>query len=245
MIAFENKILSILKMHKAGDLIGITSICSVNEYVIKAAILNAKKYSKILLIESTSNQVDQFGGYTGMIPIKFRELVYSIAKSLEFPAGNIVLGGDHLGPNVWSNQAANYAMENAKEQIKSYVNAGYTKIHLDTSMKCDDDGDPDSPLNPSTVAERAAVLCKTAEEEIRKRTDKIELPVYVIGTDVPLPGGAKGESNSIEITTPEKVEETINLTRQAFLNYGLEDAWNRVVAVVVQPGVEFGDQKYI
>ncbi len=240
MIAIENKILSIIKRHKSGESIGITSICSVNEYVIKAAILNAKKYSKILLIESTSNQVDQFGGYTGMTPNNFKELVFRIANSSEFPISNIVFGGDHLGPNVWSNQASYFAMENAKEQIKYYVNAGFTKIHLDTSMKCADDGDLNFPLNSSIVAERAAVLCKTAEEEIEQRNEN-ELLVYVIGTDVPPPGGAKKESESIEVTTPEKVEETISLTKQAFLKYGLEDGWKRVIAVVVQPGVEFGD----
>jgi D-tagatose-1,6-bisphosphate aldolase subunit GatZ/KbaZ len=242
MNALENKLLSVIKKHKSGELIGITSICSVNEYVIKAAILNAKKNSNVLLIESTSNQVDQFGGYTGMTPLDFREMVSRIAGSLDYPKSSIVLGGDHLGPNVWSNQSSAIAMENAKEQIRTYIKVGYSKIHLDTSMKCADDKQG-KKLSPSIIAERAAILCKTAEDQIKKSSDDTELPVYVIGTDVPPPGGAKEENAFIVPTLPHEVEETISLTKQAFFKYNLYDAWDRVIAVVVQPGVEFGDEE--
>ena len=39
---------------------GICSICSANEFVLKAAFNKAIKDNSTLLIESTSNQVDQF-----------------------------------------------------------------------------------------------------------------------------------------------------------------------------------------
>ena len=110
MIAVQNRIQALIKEHKSGDPVGITSICSVNEYVIKAAILNAKKISSFLLIESTSNQVDQFGGYTGMKPNDFRDVVYSTAGSMGFPVTNIILGGDHLGPNAWSDKPTKFAI---------------------------------------------------------------------------------------------------------------------------------------
>ena len=241
MIAVENKILPVIKEHKSGIPVGITSVCSANSYVIKAAILNAKKNNKILLVESTSNQVDQFGGYTGMTPEDFKNFVFETADSLEFSTRNIILGGDHLGPNVWQSKPAAKAMENAKELVSSYIKAGYSKIHLDVSMKCNDDGDRRIPLEPAVIAERTAILCKSAEESLTQRDRELELPVYVIGTDVPPPGGAKDEDDFIIITAPEEVEETINLTRQSFRKYGLNDAWNRVIATVVQPGVEFGD----
>ena len=241
MIAVENKILPVIKEHKSGIPVGITSVCSANSYVIKAAILNAKKNNKILLVESTSNQVDQFGGYTGMTPEDFKNFVFETADSLEFSTRNIILGGDHLGPNVWQSKPAAKAMENAKELVSSYIKAGYSKIHLDVSMKCNDDGDRRIPLEPAVIAERTAILCKSAEESLTQRDRELELPVYVIGTDVPPPGGAKDEDDFIIITAPEEVEETINLTRQSFRKYGLNDAWNRVIAIVVQPGVEFGD----
>jgi D-tagatose-1,6-bisphosphate aldolase subunit GatZ/KbaZ len=241
MTAVENKILQIIIAHKAGKPIGITSVCSANYYVIKAAILNAKKNNQILLIESTSNQVDQFGGYTGLTPAQFKHSVLELVSSLNFPEDNIILGGDHLGPNRWQNEVSASAMQKAQDQISAYVSAGFTKIHLDASMKCADDGDQQIPLAPSVIAERSAILCKASEDAISVLGNVAELPVYIIGTDVPPPGGAKEHQNIIHITTSEEVEETIKLTEKAFRKYNLQEAWERVIGIVVQPGVEFGD----
>ncbi len=241
MIAVENKILRLVSKHKSGKAIGLTSVCSANLYVIKAAILNAKKYNQTLLIESTSNQVDQFGGYTGITPHQFRKIVYDLADTLDFPNENIILGGDHLGPNRWQNEIASLAMQKAKDQITAYVSAGYTKIHLDASMKCADDGNEKIALDPSVVAERSAILCKVSEETFLESGNDNELPVYVIGTDVPPPGGSIEHHNEINVTSAKEVELTIELTKKAFERYNLQDAWKRVVAIVVQPGVEFGD----
>ncbi len=238
----ENGIMTLVEEHKSGLPVGIPSICSSNEYVIKAALLNAKKYGRMLLIESTSNQVDQYGGYTGMTPTDFKNLVFDLARDSEFPEDKIVLGGDHLGPNVWQRESSASAMGNAEDQIRAYVSAGYSKIHLDTSMKCADDGDLNVPLDRSIVADRAAQLCKAAEEEWEKSTDRAFPPVYVIGPDVPPPGGAKEKKRSIRVTPAPEMKETIDLARQSFSHYHLEDAWKRVVAIVVQPGVEFGDE---
>jgi len=240
MIAIDHKILSLIAKHKSGKKIGIASVCSANNYVIKSAILNAKKNNKIVLIESTSNQVDQFGGYTGITPSVFKKIVFDIAGSVNFPKENIILGGDHLGPNRWQNENSDSAMQKAKDQVSAYVEAGYSKIHLDASMKCKDD-DPDVPLNPSIIAERSAVLCKASEDAYNSSNKECERPVYVIGTDVPLPGGAKFTNNDFHITPADEVEETIQLTKNAFEKYGLDEAWERVISVVVQPGVEFGD----
>ncbi len=241
-MSVENKITSVIREHRSGMPIGITSVCSANEYVIKAAVLNAKEHDRMVLIESTSNQVDQFGGYTGMTPDDFRKLVVETAGAVNFPAGNIVLGGDHLGPNVWQSESSSRAMENAREQVRAYVNAGYSKLHLDTSMKCADDVDTDEFVWPSVIAERVAALARVAEEEKRKRSEEAERLVYVIGTDVPPPGGGNGGSHSMRITTAEEVEETISLTRRSFITQGIEEAWDRVIALVAQPGVEFADE---
>jgi D-tagatose-1,6-bisphosphate aldolase subunit GatZ/KbaZ len=43
------------------------------------------------------------------------------------------------------------------------------------------------------------------------------------------------------VTRPEDAARTLELTRAAFGDGGLDAAWERVVALVVQPGVEFGD----
>ena len=129
-IAIKN----ILKQHKNGKAVGIYSICSANPFVLQASVKQAKEDGSLLLIEATSNQVDQFGGYTGMTPDDFKKYVQKIAVENNFPLENIVLGGDHLGPNVWQNLDASEAMANAHEQIKAYIKAGFTKIHLDSSM---------------------------------------------------------------------------------------------------------------
>lgn len=241
MIALDNILLSLVAQHKMGNPIGNTSVCSANPFVIRAAIINAKKNNRLALIESTSNQVDQFGGYTGIAPAQFSKLVFDMAESLNFPKENLILGGDHLGPNRWQDENSESAMKKAKEQISAYVTAGYTKIHLDASMKCADDGIQQTPLAPAIIANRSAILCKASEEAFEKSSKDTEQPVYVIGTDVPPPGGAKNNHKGIHVTTAKEVEETIDLTKREFEKNNLIDAWKRVIAVVVQPGVEFGD----
>jgi D-tagatose-1,6-bisphosphate aldolase subunit GatZ/KbaZ len=194
-----------------------------------------------VLIESTSNQVDQFGGYTGMNPAQFVEYVRSIAERLGFPMEQLILGGDHLGPNAWSGEVAKDAMVKAEDLVRAYINAGFTKIHLDTSMRCaDDPGDPSTPLNDEIVAGRAARLCAVAEQAFEESASGLE-PLYVIGTEVPIPGGAQEELEELQATSAEAAGCTIDVTRKAFKRLALESAWQRVIAVVVQPGVEFGD----
>ncbi len=223
-------------LNRLGD--GICSICSANEFVLRATFRHAKLNNSKVLIESTSNQVDQYGGYTGMTPQKFIKYVNQIANSEDFDSNGLMLGGDHLGPNAWQKEPAVSAMDKAKKLIAAYVNAGYTKIHLDTSMHCADDaGERDSLLDVRVVAERAAELCQVAE----KYLNPDHPPVYIIGTDVPIPGGAQEHLENIRISPVAEVEETIEITKQAFYSRGLQNAWERVVAVVVQPGVEFGD----
>lgn len=224
--------------HKKGQPVGIVSICSANRFAVEAAMLQAKADGGSVLIEATSNQVDQFGGYTGMNPAQFAAFVQEIARKMDFSFENVVLGGDHLGPNVWQNETANSALAKAREQIRAYVAAGFGKIHLDTSMRCA--GDP-IPLPPAIAAERAADLCRAAESAFGENSALKNPPLYVIGTEVPLPGGAQEELGNLEPTESEDAQRTIALTRKAFLERGLEAAWERVIALVVQPGVEFGD----
>jgi D-tagatose-1,6-bisphosphate aldolase subunit GatZ/KbaZ len=63
----------------------------------------------------------------------------------------------------------------------------------------------------------------------------------VIGTEVPPPGGQAGEHEGPTVTPVEDAERGLDLTREAFARRGLDRAWRRVFAQVVQPGVEFGD----
>lgn len=66
----------IIAAQKRGEAKGITSICSSHSWVLKAAM---QRKPRNLLIEATCNQVNQFGGYTGMNPAKFADYVRGVA----------------------------------------------------------------------------------------------------------------------------------------------------------------------
>lgn len=239
-----NIFLEILGDNRNGNSRGIYSVCSANSEVLEACIKQAKADETILLVESTSNQVDQFGGYTGMKPVDFVNFIYLLAQKNGFSKEMVLLGGDHLGPNAWQKLSAEEAMSNAKVLIEEYVKAGYLKIHLDTSMFCGDDpGDRSRPLPDQVVAERTTELCRIAEDTWAKHRYGYPKPVYIIGTEVPVPGGAREEEDEVNPTTPEDAAHTIQLVKESFKNAGLSEAWNRVIGLVVQPGVEFGDDQ--
>ena len=232
----------ILEANQRGEHTGIYSVCSANQAVLEAAMAQALRDDSLLCIESTSNQVNQYGGYTGQTAKDFAALVGDVARGMQFPAGRIVLGGDHLGPHVWRSKKAIEAMAEAQELVRSCVRAGYTKMHLDASMGCaDDSGNGRQPLEDRMVSARAAELCAAAEEAYKEMPQGSTAPLYVIGTEVPIPGGEQHEALAPQITSTRSLARTIAITKQAFAERGLHEAWERVIAVVVQPGVEFGD----
>ncbi len=205
-------------------------------------MLQAARDGSILLIESTSNQVNQFGGYTRQTPAQFVKFVAEVAAGMRFPADRIVLGGDHLGPHVWRKEPSRPAMAKAREMVAAYVGAGFTKIHLDASMPCADDKvELGRPLPDEIVSERAAELCLAAEEAHRNLKPSATAPLYVIGTEVPIPGGEEFGSKAPELTRTKGLTHTLQIAKKAFHRRGLDAAWERVIAVVVQPGIEFGD----
>ena len=240
MPSINSYLTDILVAQKRGQAQGIYANCSANQFVIEAGVKHALRDGSVLLVESTSNQVDQYGGYIGMTPRQFAQYVRGIALSLGLSPERIILGGDHLGPNVWQNEPAASAMAKARVLVQECVLAGYGKIHLDASMKCGDDA-PDTPLAKTTIAERAADLCLAAEQAYHQVKSLFPKPVYVIGSEVPPPGGAHAKEARISVTKLEDAEEIITITKNAFTKRGLEAAWKRVIALVVQPGVEFGN----
>jgi D-tagatose-1,6-bisphosphate aldolase subunit GatZ/KbaZ len=131
-------------------------------------------------------------------------------------------------------------MARAAEMVRQYVRAGSSKIHLDASMACADD--PLGPLAETVAAARTADLATAAEAALSERPSGLPAPVYVVGTEVPPPGGQKGDEEGPAVTRPEDAQQTLALTREAFGRRGLERAWERVIALVVQPGVDFGDE---
>ena len=223
-----------IRRHKSGEAVGVYSVCSAHPTVVEAAVAQAAADGSHVLIEATSNQVDQFGGYTGMRPPEFRDLVLGIADRCEFPRDRVVLGGDHLGPNRWQRENADAAMDKAETLIAAYVDAGYAKIHLDCSMSCADDPDV---LDDVTVAQRTARLLQVAERHAQD--SGVGRPVYVIGTEVPVPGGAHETLGALAPTPADRARRTIDAHQVAFRDAGLDHVWPRVMGLVVQPGVEF------
>lgn len=243
-MAAIHPIAEIVAAQKKGIAKGIYSACTASDIVIEAVMEQALATGDYVLIEATANQVNQFGGYTGMMPGDYVRFIHHIASKTGFPKEKIILGGDHLGPLTWIAEPEAAAMEKAKVLLREYVLAGFTKIHIDTSMKVADD-DPSLPLDTAVIAERGAVLCAVAEaayKELLKENPKALAPVYVVGSEVPIPGGAQEEEEGLQVTTVANFQATVQTFKSAYDRHNLQDAWNRVIAVVVQPGVEFGDE---
>ncbi len=223
-----------------GSPFGITSVCSAHPVVLRAAIRRASAANSHVLIEATCNQVNHLGGYTGMTPDDFVDLVGKIADEEGLQRDLVIFGGDHLGPNPWRKEPIEQALVKARDMVRAYVLAGFSKLHIDTSMGCA--GEPVA-LDDRTIARRAADLCAIAEETAKRAG--LPMPVYILGTEVPVPGGADHVLDTVEPTSPAAARATIGIHREIFKAAGLADAFRRVLAFVVQPGVEFGSENVI
>lgn len=218
---------------------GITSVCSAHPLVLRAALRHAAQSGAPVLIEATCNQVNHQGGYTGMTPADFAALVARIAQDEGCPPDRVILGGDHLGPNPWRYLPPEQAMAEAGACVAAFVAAGFVKIHLDASMGCAGEA---RALDDAVTAARTARLARVAEAA---RPATGPEPRYVIGTEVPPPGGADHALDQIAATAPDAARHTYRIHRDLFADQGLHDAFSRVIALVVQPGVEFGNRNII
>lgn len=223
---------AIVAENRAGKPRGIPSWCTAHAPTLRA-ILDAFRHGEdLVLIEATCNQVNHRGGYTGMTPADFRRFVEAEATAMGVAPHRLVFGGDHLGPNPWRHRPAAEAMDEARAMVKAYVEAGFTKIHLDASMRCADD----KTLPEETSAARAAALCAVAESAAPELS-------YVIGTEVPVPGGETTAAHQLEVTNPQAVRNTFETHRRLFRQHGLEAAFEKVIGIVVQPGVDFSNTR--
>ena len=231
---------SIIKRNRSGEAVGSYAVCSAHPAVLDAAIQQSIEDGNCLHVESTSSQVNQFGGYTGTTPQQFADSIRGAAASAGLPAGRVLLGADHLGPFAWRSEPSAAAMAKACDLARLCVHAGYQKIHLDTSMPCGDDA---KILDEKTIAERAAILCQATEEACEQMPAGSPRPLYVIGTEVPAPGGEVAEGECPVPTKIEDVHRTLDIFHSAFRARGLSAAWENVIGLVVQPAVEFGDAR--
>jgi D-tagatose-1,6-bisphosphate aldolase subunit GatZ/KbaZ len=236
-----NYLKDIVKSQKEGIHAGCYSACTANKWVIEAVFETAKENDSFAVIEATANQVNQFGGYTGMRPADYKNMVFQIAEKVGFDKDRIILGGDHLGPLVWQKEDPEVAMEYSCQLIDEYVMAGYTKIHIDTSMRLSGDSLTER-LSDEVIAERSARLYKQAKdsfENLKKQNPDAQEPVFIVGSEVPIPGGAEENEDSVAVTKTDDFVRTVEIFEEIYAKNGL--SFDDVVAVVIQPGVEFAD----
>jgi len=221
----------IIARNRAGEPIAIPSVCTAHPDALEASLTLAETLDQPIVVEATSNQVNQDGGYTGLMPAAFIRFVADIATRAGVDPARILFGGDHLGPQAWRKLPATQAMDKAHRMVADYAAAGFTKIHLDCSEGCA--GEP-AQLTDEITASRSAALAATA---LQHAPDPAAL-LFVIGTEVPPPGGARTDDHGdIPPTTPASASATLAAHAEAFraLNLPLD----QIGGLVVQPGVEF------
>src|SRR3569832_1229787 len=108
-----NAMLDLVRRHESGERVGIYSVCSAHPLVLEAAMRLAKRTGSLSLVEATSNQVNQDGGYTGMVPTDFRDRLLSIAATERKPRERNEKDGDQHGPNAWQSQPSATALQKA------------------------------------------------------------------------------------------------------------------------------------
>jgi D-tagatose-1,6-bisphosphate aldolase subunit GatZ/KbaZ len=227
----------IIGRNRRSEKVGVYAVCSAHPSVIAAAVRQAVEDESVLHVESTSSQVNQLGGYAGQTPAQFAEFVHSAAQHAGLSRERVLLGGDHLGPYPWRERPSDEAMGHACELIRACVLAGYNKIHLDASMACADDSN--SGPDESTIAQRTAILCRAAEDAFEDLPPGSSPLLYVIGSEVPAPGGEALSGAAPAVTSAGRIHHTLNLFRAAFADQNVTPAWDRVIGMVVQPGVDF------
>lgn len=225
-----------------GEPVGMYSVCSSHPMVLETAVEQAKADGSELLIEATCNQVNPFGGYAVMTPAEFVRYIRKLSDRIGFPHEKLLIGGDHLGPFVWRNEPAESAMAKAAILVSDCVAAGYGKIHLDAGMPLGDD--PGGEIAMDLSARRSVLLCKAAEAARTGPQREAHWPVYVIGAEAPVPGGSLVDADRVTVTRPHEIRDFLEVCRRYFHEAGLDDAWQRVIAVVVQPGIDFGETAF-
>ena len=93
-------------------------------------------------------------------------------------------------------------MAKADAMVRAYAKAGFTKIHLDCSEGCA--GEP-AQLSDDQTVPRAAALARAAVETVP--ADRL---LFVVGTEVPPPGGARPGDHGIVPTRPEAARATLD-----------------------------------
>ena len=227
-----------VERHKAGEPVGVYSVCSAHPTVLEAAIRRPPRTTATCSSRRRRNQVDQFGGYTGHASGATSATWCSASPTRTASRGTgWCSAATTSGRTAGSARPPSVAMEHAETLIAAYVEAGYAKIHLDCSMSLRRRSGRRSPTRWSPSEQRAAAAGGRGDGAGGRAADA---PVYVIGTEVPVPGGAHETLDASHTDTGRaRPGARWQRTATAFAAVGADDVWPRVMALVVQPGVEF------
>lgn len=193
----------------------LLGICPVSRSTIKASIECAKLLNFPLMFVATLNQVDIDGGYTGLTPKDFVDLVRRECEKLEF-RGPTIIALDHGGPwlkdrHVIERLGLEEALEWVRKSIEACIKAGYDLLHIDTTV--DIWLEKGESLSIDVVVERTVDLIEYAET-IRRENGLPRLS-YEVGTEE-IHGG---------ITSPQLFMEFILKLKAGLREKGLEDVW--------------------
>lgn len=224
----------IVEANRGGDAVGVPAYCTAQAEALRAVFADYAHDDEPVLIEASANQVNQFGGYSGMTPAGFRNFIDILAAGEGVDPGRVILGGSHLGPYPWRHESAAVAMQKAEQLVVACVEAGFDKLHLNTGIGCTDEGPPGNDV----VAERTARLAAAAEAAAGGRP-----LLYVLTAGAVAPGGETGSLEHLAITTEASAEKSFEQYEAAFSEIDLHTALDRVIAVVAQPGASFDNER--
>ena len=214
-----------MKINKIIKDKALPSFCTSNTDVIKSILFFCHIKKLPCLIECTSNQVNQYGGYTNKTPQNFMKEISNIRKEINFDKKKLFLGGDHLGPLPWKKQNKAAAIKKSISLINDFLKQNFCKIHIDTSIKCKND----KYINSDIIFYRTNQILNN--ESIKK---KIRNKFLVIGTEVPLSGS--GDSKKIIKTNIKQIKAEVLKFRKILKKLKLK---NNLFGLVIEPGMKY------
>ena len=126
-------------------------------------------------------------------------------------------------------------MAKARDLVRAYVEAGFTKIHLDASMACADDGE----LAEEEIADRAGDARRGGRGALRWGSAALRDRHRSAET------GRRDRSSSAGLPSPSPTPcfEPTSCIAQRSSAGACQTALSRVIGIVVQPGVDFGNSQ--
>ena len=215
-----------MKINKILKKRSLPSFCTGNIDVLNSIMFFCHLQKLPCLIECTSNQVNQTGGYTKKTPKKFIKEIFDLRKKIKLSKNQLFLGGDHLGPLPWKYYNKKIALKNSINLIESFLKEKFCKIHIDTSIRCKDD----NFFNNEIIFKRTKDILKNSR--IKKRLkDKF----LVIGSEVPLSGS--GDNKKIILTNTKQIKNESLKFRQILKELNFKN--KREFGLVVEPGMKY------